>query len=161
MEAVILSLMLWLKDTTTFKVPEVPPPFEIVARTTIAAYANSKQTSPSDSVIAQPLALCFNKKLYLSKELDSNKLIDKSIVLHELVHYIQNGCISNNHSEFFEMQAYAVQKYWLKQNGIDMNFRGRRPAEDDSSTDILIPLKNKGYESKNFKCYSSCPQLEK
>jgi len=137
-ESLILSLMLWLKITTTFKIPDAPPTFVIVSIDEISKIAAVKKTSKSDPIISSPLALCTNEKLYFSNELDISILMHRSIVLHELVHYMQNKCHPDSDYEFFEMQAYAVQSHWLKQNGLNVNFVGQ-----GIDTDGIIPFKSK------------------
>jgi len=67
-----------------------------------------------------PLALYAREQhiLYLSDRLVFDNLIDRSILLHELVHHLQ---VTNNIQvdcrEESELQAYHLQAQWLREQG--------------------------------------------
>jgi len=60
------------------------------------------------------------KTIYLSSAFDADALLDKSVLLHEVVHMLQhcNGIAFECHAAS-EPQAYELQAKWLEEQGVD------------------------------------------
>ena len=112
MSALVAALMLWL----TQNAPElhVPParPQEVrfVSRTEILRMTHGDE-------LAKTTGACYMGVVYLDTRLDVFKRTeDRSVLLHELVHYAQNNCaIPRDMTErvMLEDQAYAIQARYL------------------------------------------------
>ena len=56
-------------------------------------------------------------KIYLLERLDLDDPRDQSILVHELVHYVQDQLGVSGTPEQMETQAYALQDQWLREQG--------------------------------------------
>ena len=56
-------------------------------------------------------------KIYLREGLDLNDPRHKSILVHEIVHYVQDQLGVQGSVEQLERQAYALQEKWLQEQG--------------------------------------------
>lgn len=108
MDPIVAALIIWLSSHGGKQI-SVPPPIEIVQQQTIDKLADARHVHPR--------ALCINGKLYLSNELNPNKDYDRSIIVHELVHWAQtHGQISGSliRRAENEREAYAIQNRYLR-----------------------------------------------
>ncbi len=56
-------------------------------------------------------------KIYLRDGLDMDDPRDQSVLVHELVHYVQDQLGVTGTTEQLEAQAYALQDQWLREQG--------------------------------------------
>lgn len=107
----------WIAGKTGWKAASVP---RIEVRTTrdlaIMFFGNAEGYEG-----VRPLALYARDQhiLFLADELALDNLLDRSILLHELVHHMQ---VANNVEfdcrEETERQAYRLQAEWLREHGV-------------------------------------------
>lgn len=70
--------------------------------------------------LSRTVGACYLGTIYLDDRLDVTRAHDRSVLLHELVHYAQNNCaIPRDMAErvMLEDQAYAIQARWLTEQG--------------------------------------------
>ena len=135
MKELILSLMLWISNATGYPVPE-PPGLLFLSTSGIKAYAygcddipipkgnedicNSREFWDLDESSSSPMALYNHrtKQIILNEDLDIDTIRDQSVVMHELVHHLQNMGGKEFEKECkgdLEKEAYLLQDKWLKE----------------------------------------------
>jgi hypothetical protein len=119
-EADVAVLLAWLKRYA----PELPVPREPLAAVFFVPHAEIEHltgiVSHDDSRV---LGACYRHVIYLDARLDIvHDMMARSVLLHELVHFAQNGCkIPRTEDERvnIEDQAYRIQEYWITQYAYD------------------------------------------
>ena len=137
MKEIIVIMMLWIHNATGYPIPEHPN-IEFLSSHDIKAYAYGCNDDPPPaenidyceasefweiddlSKSHGPIALYDNikKTIILNENFDNNKVHDKSVIFHELVHHLQYNdgedkrvnCIGD-----LEKEAYTLQDLWLQE----------------------------------------------
>ncbi len=111
-DELIMSLMIWIADTT--EQPFADPP-SIVHRTLTVR--------PSLSPLAPHLLAFYDEDsgtIHLARDWDERDPIDQSVLLHALLHHAQaQSSPSHRCHHTRESEAYRLQALWLAQQGID------------------------------------------
>ena len=117
LKAFIVAASLWINAHTGLPLlTEVP---RIEQRTStelfVMMYKDDKDADKYDI-----MAVTAYDTIYLRNTFDERDILDLSILVHELVHVMQNlsdveyACIIEN-----EQEAYELQSKWLAQNGVN------------------------------------------
>ena len=136
-----MSLMIWISQATGWAVPDIPKyVFLSVPEMTKTAYECEKPSIENEHIcsmddqdiigsdaLMKPLALYDTRNetimLPLTFDIDSPK--DQSILLHELVHYIQwhNKLYPAKYDcrQHTEKEAYDLQEKFLLESGMDIH----------------------------------------
>lgn len=142
METLIMSLMIWISQATGWAIPEAPNvKYATKAEMVSLAYEcdikidvdnkyvcelSDEEKATGDDLI-KPLALydTVREVVILPKYFDASSIKDQSILLHELVHYMQwknkiwpNEYICREHTE---RDAYKLQEQFLAEAGMDIH----------------------------------------
>ncbi len=111
-DELILSLMIWIAETTDQ--PFIEPP-AIVHRTLTVR--------PSLSPLAPHLLAFYDDhsgSVHLARDWDERDPIDQSVLLHALLHHAQAPMARTDRCHHVrESEAYQLQALWLAQQGID------------------------------------------
>ena len=125
MSEIIAGLLLFTQSQLGLVNPIEPPHFEFMPAVEIAEIACEQNcgdvkgwTPPGDTV-------------YLNQDLNiTRNMFDRSIILHELVHYVQYKyqLVNNMPSDCLtwkarETQAYQLQFQWLREHHITSNWQ--------------------------------------
>jgi len=120
MDALLIAMMLWL--SANFDLPTVQELPEIKYAPAAAIASLRHHNAPSANVIAadpaDPDTLAVyrddTKTIYLREEWRGSTAADLSIMLHELVHHMQNvGKLKFECPQQRERLAYQAQERWL------------------------------------------------
>ena len=137
MEALLLTLMLWINQHTLFEYDTHAglPSIEVSDQITLAAMIIDNQaavdrdrhTVPFQSFADQLEAVYdhHHKRILLSYRIDWDSPYGRSVILHELVHFIQYqhgmqdrvGCLNA-----LEKDAYDAQALYMEMHQIPKNF---------------------------------------
>jgi hypothetical protein len=123
MNDLMVALMVWASAQTGLPVPDELPTVKYADRCEIERiYYNDGARDCSKSVLRiQAIYLHDRDTIYLPDTFDVNKLFDVSVVLHELVHYMQDKAgmemPGTCHQEKIERPAYDAQIAWLNATG--------------------------------------------
>jgi hypothetical protein len=140
MEALVASLIAWICATTGYDVPALQPAVEFV---THRAIIDKMCDGEECSVVGMYL---HGEAVYLDEKLDvENNTYHVSILLHELIHYVQNksGRFPTRDCGSWvaqEREAYAFQARWLRQRHVWYPMRRHL-----LSPDFCERLASKGY----------------
>jgi hypothetical protein len=106
----------WIIQRTGWPAVGVPP-------IKITSFAHLRELShlPSDAEWVRPAALYLKSEhlIYLADSWNKDDLVDRSILVHELVHHLE----IEDHIQFacwgrYEAQAYELQIQWLRTQGV-------------------------------------------
>jgi len=141
MKEILVALMMYAsQQSPTLVIPDETNPFfgnlsgnqalavEVVSKKTLVSIAYKGEVPAGfdyNSSITIGLYSHKNNTIYLSDSIDMDTRFGKSVLLHELVHYLlyQNGvydsvkCVAQN-----ERLAYEIQNNYLKEHNIDQLF---------------------------------------
>ena len=134
--------MIWISQATGWHVPEVPAiAFMTPTQLARTAYECDKPTIDNEAIcslsdeeiklnpgVMRPIAL-YNTEtelVMMPAEFNVDKIRDRSILLHELVHYMQwkNGIYPKQYPcrQATEAEAYNLQeKYLLEEGGVELH----------------------------------------
>ena len=119
MEALILSLMLFIAQATGLPVPAERPAIEF---TTVQELWATVRDEPYDPEGIQPVAMydTGTDTIWLLARWDRRELRDRATLLHELVHFMQDqaGKTYRCH-EKMEKEAYDTVRAWIEGQGYD------------------------------------------
>jgi hypothetical protein len=118
MKELMISLLLWIGANSSLSIEGVVlPEVEFISSEEMHEMMNIEM--PKDCTDAKVKALYYipKKIIYLQKEWDKNKVMDRSFLLHELIHHLQKN---NNYEcrEKREEEAYELQFTYLKEHSI-------------------------------------------
>jgi hypothetical protein len=116
--AMMSKMITWISVNTDMR-PCAPPVLRHATSDEIAAKWYGK--IPGKQVIkVRALYEYPSATVYVSEDFDWSNLLDKSILLHELVHHMQhyNEVVFQCHAAA-EPQAYELQAAWLEEQGED------------------------------------------
>lgn len=118
--AMCLSFLLFLNETGQYERVETCPDIELLSLTGLQQLACDGASCPAKAYYDRK-----NETIYLSDQLDLKNPINRSILLHELVHYVQdvtdswdteeNHCRSGMKRELY---AFRIQEMFLLENNI-------------------------------------------
>ena len=121
LEGLILSLLFWISQNTDYKNEG------ITAQDVIVEFVNEEKmwelTCPAGPGKCPQAVAAFGIEthiIYLPLGFDSNDVLNRSQLVHELIHWLQwKNNISYRCLETREPEAYIVQAMYLRQQGID------------------------------------------
>ena len=120
MQEVLLSFMLWIGANTGYNV-DIPLPN--VAITDSYNVCDAYGIQNKGQCQAAHLFGFYNKKftIYLKYGFQPENKVDRSKLMHELVHYVQWANGKNKHTclGHLELEAYQIQDLWLVENNLD------------------------------------------
>jgi hypothetical protein len=130
MAALIGTLLTWVHMTAGYTVPDTLPKVEFVPhRHIVDVMCNGVECNTVGMYL-------LGDTIYLDEALDVERdLRATSILLHELVHYVQvqAGRFPNPDCATWltlEREAYALQALWLRQRGVFHPMRVRLPGPE-------------------------------
>ena len=123
MEALMLSLLVWIGANSDFKIPEnqsAHPKIEYVTRDALnrkifGVIGSAKKNADTVNAWYDDRA----NKIYLAKDFNPAKLEDRRTIVHELVHFLQTHnkikyeCLNPK-----EREAYKIASLWGMEKGI-------------------------------------------
>lgn len=122
MQEVVLSFLLWIGANTEYNVDIPLPNITITDSYNVCAIYGIQDKGQCK---AAQLFGFYNKKntIYLKNGFKPNNKIDRSKLMHELVHYVQwaNGRHKNTCLGHLELEAYQIQDIWLLENNLTKN----------------------------------------
>lgn len=137
MEALLLSLLLWINQNTAFNydpslgLPNLASADQMRLAEVIiddqATLAKEKDNASFQDFVDQ-LEAVYNhdlKTILLSNKIDPNSGYGRSVIVHELVHFIQYQQKLNEEVaclNALERDAYTLQAQYMEQHGIPKNF---------------------------------------
>ncbi len=117
MKELLLSLILWIGANSTLPVEGVPPPeVEFLSSEELRTLYIIEDVCDTGEIRA--LYDLNNTIIYLLEDWDKSNLIDRSFLLHELVHHLQK-------EEGYEVriireeESYELQFMYLRESAID------------------------------------------
>ena len=127
MDALLIAMMLWLSANFDLPTVQEVPRIQYAPAAAMVAlrHDNSSSANPSgpDSAAADTLAVYRDdtQTIYLRDEWRGHTAADLSILLHELVHHMQNiGKRKFECSQQREQLAYQAQDRWLNLFATDL-----------------------------------------
>ena len=117
MDKLIVALLTWISLQIGVEMPQ-PPRVRLVTQRELVELAYGK--SAPEGVSVKAMYQRKSKTVHLSEAWRPDSLEDRGILLHELVHHVQEvaglsyPCIAAR-----EALAYHLQAQWLKENGVD------------------------------------------
>ncbi len=138
----VMSLMIWISQATGWAVPDAPKiehktqaqlvriayecDLKITEENNFVCKSTDEMIDKEDAIL-KPLALYDTIKeiIYLPAKWNPDNIKDQSILLHELVHYMQwknkiypkqYGCRAET-----EKEAYDLQEKFLAESGMDLH----------------------------------------
>jgi hypothetical protein len=111
LDELMVSLMAWIAVTTDL--PVIDPPELMVGATAVR---------PSLSPLAPHLLALYDEDtscILLARDWDEADPIDRSVLLHALLHHVQAAAAAQRCDGVREAEAYRLQALWLSQQGID------------------------------------------
>lgn len=119
MQEVLLSFLLWIGANTDYDVNVPLPNVSITDSYNVCAVYGIQDKRQCQ---AAHLVGFFNKKttIYLKNGFRPQNDIDRSRLMHELVHYVQwvNGKYKGTCLGHLELEAYQIQDQWLAENNL-------------------------------------------
>ena len=114
--SLISSLILWINANTDFNTKN----FKIKV-TELSSQKIQKLACGGKC----PIVSFFNPKkgIFITKMDYENNYCNQSILLHELIHALQNFENSKKENIFREKEAYEIQNRFLKEKSINQNFK--------------------------------------
>ena len=119
MEALMLSLLVWLGAHTDFNLPKDKSELPKIEYKTAEAMKIIVYGVIGSTIHKEVRASYDKNTLYLPKDFNPKDLEDQRTMLHELVHFLQDynkrkyAC-----RNIAEIEAYKITTTWSKQNGI-------------------------------------------
>jgi len=117
MKELMISLLLWIGTNSTLMVENVILPQVKFTSSEEMHRIFSMEDNCGDTTV-KALYDIHNKEIYLLDDWDKSNLIDRSFLLHELVHHLQKQkgyeCRQKK-----EEEAYELQFKYLKESAID------------------------------------------
>lgn len=145
MEPILAALAIWLSSHTSLHVSDIPHA-NIVSQAAITQMAAGRHG-------AAPKAWWKDGQFYVADTLDPEKSIDRSILVHELVHYATNGGVEPTsliQKAEGERLAYQIQNQYLKSIGSASRVGGLSSGYSDDD-DVYVPSKS------GQMCIGKCP----
>lgn len=123
MNMLVRVLLVWINGVTGLPVGDKLPSIRLLSPARIQEFVNPEQPHLNDSPVEQALAYFDTRRdeIVLSRGWRPDNHFDVSILVHELVHFMQDEagrrypCPGAR-----ETEAYAAQEAWLKSQGIDL-----------------------------------------
>ena len=124
LKEIIVTLLIWISQNSSFEITnpnEYPlPVITFISQEEIHFIVTKKDIKENTIFIIQAAYIPENNILYLPHDLKLDTLSFKSILIHELVHHIQNiNDISYPCDGHTEKDAYNLEMKYLIQNGIE------------------------------------------
>ena len=130
MSEIIAGLLLFIQSQVGLFNPIEPPHIEFLQAVEIADIACEQQCGD-----VKGWTPALGDTVYLNQDLRiAQDMFDRSIILHELVHYVQfkyqlinmpNDCLT---WKAREAQAYELQFLWLREQHVTFNWQGLRAS---------------------------------
>lgn len=126
MKSLLFTLLLWINQNTgmSYDIGNGLPSVHRVSQEALASerYGGRLSKSETDHIKSEIAALYDpkQKRILVGDYVDSDSVLGRSALIHELVHFIQyeQGVASQAPCmQFLERDAYRVQAKYLKQNG--------------------------------------------
>ena len=125
MKELIVSLLLWIGAETNYNVDIAHPEIKMLSQTALEHkfYGHSKSTNGTLHAFYDPK----NDTIYLNKNFDRFNAFHKGVLLHELLHYVQdmNDVVGKKFQcmRETELEVYPLQKkYLLEVHGVVFNY---------------------------------------
>tara|TARA_Y100000287_G_scaffold27494_1_gene19246 strand:- start:414 stop:839 length:426 start_codon:yes stop_codon:yes gene_type:complete len=125
MKELIASLLLWIGAETNYNVDLVHPEIKMMTQIELEHkfYGHDKTPSGTLHAFYDPE----NDVIYLNSNFDRFNAFDKGILLHELMHYVQdvNGVVGTRFEcmRETELEVYPLQKkYLLEVHGVVFDY---------------------------------------
>lgn len=137
MEALLLSLLLWINQNSTFDydinqgVPKLVPTDQITLAALVVddqATLTQEKNTPSFQNFINQLEAVYDhsdKTILISSKIDLKSKYAHSVILHELVHFIQYQHMLDkkvNCPNALELDAYNLQAHYMDYHQIPKNF---------------------------------------
>lgn len=136
MEALLLSLLLWINQNSTLQydinqgLPKLKAASQMTLATVIidddATLAKEKNSRPFQNFINQLEAVYKHdeKTILISSKIDLESAYARSVIVHELVHFIQYqqkmnekvACLNALERDAYELQARYMDRYDIPKN---------------------------------------------
>ena len=127
MDALLIAMMLWLSANFDLATVQEVPRIKYAPAAAMASlrHDNASSANPNAADSADPDTLAVyrddTKTIYLRQDWKGNTAADLSILLHELVHHMQNvGKLRFECLQQREQLAYQAQDRWLGLFGTDL-----------------------------------------
>ena len=123
MKAIIAAMLLWIGANTGYNV-DLPQPTIIQLDQDALEYAYTRGRGMSKSVELHGFYDSPTDTIYLPKTFDIHNAWHKGILLHELVHYVQDmNKVKTQCNAELEKDAWPLQqKYLLEMHGVEWNY---------------------------------------
>ena len=125
MKELIASLLLWIGAETNYNVDIVHPEIKMMTQIELENKFYGKDIEPSGTLYAfyDPE----HDAIYLNSAFDRFNAFDKGVLLHELLHYVQdvNGTVGKKFEclRQSELEVYPLQKkYLLEVHGVVFDY---------------------------------------
>lgn len=112
MSALILSLMTWISVQSGYPV-KAPPDIVFMTRDRVCQFAKFEPDHCATEGLGV-MAAYWDSTVVIRQELDIMDVYTKSVLLHELVHHMQDTTMS---WECRESEAYRLQEQWAQEQG--------------------------------------------
>lgn len=121
MEALINVLTMWLSLTLSLPAPDDHPKVHYVMPPRLAALRYGAPAGSNEEPQIMGAYDGHSKTIFLRADWDSRSSLDVSVLVHELVHYMQDRASADFEcAGAREAQAYAAQQRWLALYGTDL-----------------------------------------
>jgi hypothetical protein len=118
-QAMMSELITWIAVKTGMR-PCVPPALRYATSEEIADRWYGDDVSGGQIIKVRALYEYPSATVYVSRDFDWSNLLDRSILLHELVHHVQHrNAVKFQCHAAAEPQAYELQATWLEEQGED------------------------------------------
>lgn len=123
MEQICISLLVFAAQMGGYDIPDACPRMERVSKDVLREYVCPKQACPVTGVYVYG-----EKRLLIENDLKLTSLYTRSVIVHELVHYIQdlNGEAEDKACKAHmlrERVAFYIQEKYLRTNYFRANLR--------------------------------------
>lgn len=128
MQETILALLLWASQYTGIEYPGPPPELRQVSASELVDLSVPNATPAAREYLAGHLMAIYkfdHKRIYVSVAVDLSTEYGKSIIVHELVHFLQFQTGRQAHAPCagaLEQPAYQAQKAYMLTHGVKPDF---------------------------------------
>ena len=124
LKEILITLLIWISQNSSFEITnpnEYPlPVITFISQEEIHFIVTKKDLKENTVFIIQAAYIPENYTIYLPHDLKLDTLLFKSILIHELVHHIQNiNDVSYPCDGYIEKDAYNLEMKYLTQNGVE------------------------------------------
>ena len=120
MDMLLVVLMAWTAVASGLPLAPVAPRIDYAPAAQLAAMRYGHEVSAADATVVA-LYVPSIKTIFLQPEWDSRSPADVSVIVHELVHHLQQAAGQRFPcAEAGEKAAFAAQQRWLEQFDLDL-----------------------------------------